>query len=125
MKRGVSFNDLIIKLINELFKSIYNKTTFYCHNFGRYDSVYIINALLDYNDKCDKQEIINFKYRMTYVFRDKLIIKMTKSKEVEIRLNNKNYNFLNIRIAKLIICDNIFLLNNNLNSLTKSYMIDI
>ena len=124
MERGVSPNDLIIKLINELFKSVYNKTTFYCHNFGRYDSVYIINALLDYNDKCDRQEIINSKYRMTYVFRDKSIIKMTRSKEVETRPNNKNYNPLGIRIAKLVICDSISLLNNSLDSLAKSYMVD-
>lgn len=80
MENGISSKDLIIKLVNELFRSVFNKTTFSCHNFGRYDSVYIINALYDYNDKCDRGEIIDSKYHMTYIFRDKDIIKMTISK---------------------------------------------
>lgn len=121
---GVNPNDLIIKLVNELFRSVYDKTTFYCHNFGRYDSVYIINALLDYNDKCDRQEIIDTIYRMTYVFRDKGIIKMTISKEVETRTNHKESKPLGTRTAKLVICDSISLLNNSLDNLAKSYMVD-
>lgn len=77
LEHGLDSKDLIIKLVNELFRSLYNETTFYCHNFGRYDSVYIINALYHHNDKCDRQEITDTKYNMTYIFRDKDIIKMS------------------------------------------------
>ena len=37
LENGISSEALIIKLVNELFRSVYNDTTFYCHNFGRYD----------------------------------------------------------------------------------------
>jgi DNA polymerase type B, organellar and viral len=115
---------LTLKLINELFRPVYNQTTFYCHNFGRYDSVYIINALLDHNDKCDRQEIIDTKYHMTYVFRDKAIIKISITKEVETKTSDKVPKPLGTRIAKLVICDSISLLNNSLDGLAKSYMVE-
>lgn len=103
LDNGVTSNDLIIKLVNELFRSVYDRTTFYCHNNGQYDSVYIINVLHDYNDKCDRQEIIDTKYQMTYVFRDKDIIKMSISKEVKTITNNKEGKHFGTRIAKDLV----------------------
>ena len=83
-------NDLIIKLVDELFKVRYSKTTFYCHNLGRYDIVYnIINALHDYNDKCDNQEISNSKYRMVYNHRNKDILSVTISKDIYTKSSHK------------------------------------
>lgn len=124
LETDITPRGLIIKLINELFRSVYNKTTFYCHNFGRYDSVYIINALLDHNDRCDRQEISDTKYHMTYIFRDKAIIKMTISKDIETKTSDKVPKPLGTRIAKLLICDSISLLNNSLDILAKSYMVE-
>ena len=128
LENNITPNGLIIKLINELLKSVYNRTTFYCHNFGRYDSVYIINALLDHNDKCDRKEIRHTKFVMTYVFRDKAIIKMTITKEVETWTNHKeghkDRKRIGTRIAKLVICDSISLLNNSLDNLAKSYKVN-
>ena len=122
LENGLTSEDLIIKLVNELFRSVYNETTFYCHNFGRYDSVYIINALYNHNDKCDRQEIIDSKYNMTYILRDKDIIKMRISKEVETVIKRKDKD-KGTRIAKLVICDSMALLNNSLEDLAKSYAV--
>lgn len=114
--------DLIIKLVNELFRSVYNKTTFYSHNFGGYDSVYIINALLDYNESCDRGEINDTKFIMSYIFRDKGILKLTIKKELETTSNNKkDPKPLGKRIAQLVICDSLSLLNNRLDILAQSF----
>ncbi len=34
-------DDLILKLINEMLRTKYNKTTFYCDNLGGYDIIYL------------------------------------------------------------------------------------
>lgn len=128
LESGSSSEDLIIKLVNELLKSVYNETTFYCHNFGRYGSVYIKNALYKHNDKCDKQEINDSKYNKTYIFRDKDIIKIRTSKEVDTIIKRKTKNndidiIKGKRIAKLVVCDSMALLNNSLQDLAKSYQV--
>ena len=61
---------------------------------------------------------------MTYVFRDKSIIKMTISKQIETKTNDKIPKPLGTRIAKLVICDSISLLNNSLDALAKNYMVE-
>lgn len=117
-------NDLIIKLVDELFRIKYSKTIFYCHNLGRYDIVYIINALHDYNDKYDNQEISHNKFRMVYNHRDNDILSITISKEVNTTTSHKEPKILDTRIAKLVIRDSIPILNSSLSDLSKSYGVE-
>ena len=73
--------------------------------FRGFYSVYIINALYDHNDKCDRGEIHDSKYIMSFVHRDKSILKLTISKEVSTTSNTKPTKSIGTRIAKLVICD--------------------
>lgn len=117
-------NDLIIKLVNELFRDKYSRTIFYCHNLGRHDIVYIINALHDYNDKCDNQGITDCKYHMSYNHRDKDIINITITKVINTTSSHKKPIILGNRTAKLVIRDSIPLLNSSLSDLSKSYGVE-
>jgi len=40
---------IILKCINEMLRSKYEGITFYAHNFGKFDCVFILKALLEYN----------------------------------------------------------------------------
>lgn len=44
-------SDLVITMINELLRDVYKDIHFYCHNYGRYDVVYILSCLLEYNER--------------------------------------------------------------------------
>lgn len=60
---------LVLKMVNELLRTIYNKTIFYCHNLGGYDSLFVLSALLRYNDNKDKTKkngVISFLLQMFF-----------------------------------------------------------
>ena len=118
LKKDMAPRDLVIKLINELFRSVYNKTTFYSHNLGGHDSVYIINALLDYNESCDRGEINDskFKFWLSYIFRGKDIIKLTIRKDIATTSNDKVPKALGTRTAQIIICESLSMLNDSLEN---------
>lgn len=113
-----NFSDIIIKMVNELLRRVYDKNIFYCHNLGGFDSVFIINALLDYNDKCKDNN--NTPFKLNYIFRDKDIIQITISKQVVTKNNNKDISS-GLRTAKLVIRDSLCLLNNSLRDLGVTY----
>lgn len=64
---------LVLKMVNELLRSVYNNTIFYCHNLGGYDIVFVLSALLRYNDNKDNKEN---KFRFRIRTRDSKIIKL-------------------------------------------------
>ena len=49
---GISLDSdkLVLRLINELLRTKYNNTTFYCHNLGRFDIIFILKLLIYFND---------------------------------------------------------------------------
>jgi hypothetical protein len=64
---------VVIKLIIELFRSKYSKTTFYMHNFSGYDSIFLLKILVDYN----KGKDLNNQFKFNLKTRDAKIISMT------------------------------------------------
>lgn len=121
LENGVTSKELIIKLINELFRSVYSNTTFYCHNFARYDLVSILNTLLDYNEMCDQGLIEDTKYKLSYIPRDQNLLKLTISKEIITTSNDKVPKIIGTRRATLAIHDSLALLNDNLENLGKNF----
>ena len=69
---------IILNMINELLRSKYQGITFYCHNLGGFDIVYILKALYKYNDASNLTT--DDKYSISCVLRDDKIIKVTISK---------------------------------------------
>lgn len=65
-------DEIILSLINELLRSKYEKTTFYCHNFSNYDAVFIMHAL----DKHNKIHPDNV-YKIDPLYRDGKPIKVS------------------------------------------------
>ena len=73
---NLNFNEVLLDLVDELLRPKYENVTFYFHNFGIYDSIYLINVLLDYNDNHKD------KYILTPIYRDAKPKKLTISKKV-------------------------------------------
>jgi hypothetical protein len=63
---------LIIDFIESLLRSKYDDYTFYCHNLGGYDVVFIIKALIKYNET-------NNCYNIKSIFRDFIILEYLKN----------------------------------------------
>lgn len=93
----------VLKLIDELLRSKYSKTTFYCHNLGGFDIYFLIKVLVDYNNK-NKED----KYVLSFNFRDNVILRITIRK-------GEN---------KLTIQDSYTILNSSLRDLGKSFGCD-
>lgn len=63
---------LIIDFIESLLRSEYDDYTFCCHNLGGYDVVFIIKALVKYNET-------NNCYNIKSIFRDSIILESLKN----------------------------------------------
>lgn len=93
---------LIISCINEMLRSKYHNYIFYCHNFGKFDLVFIWKVLLQYN--LDKGSEI---YKIIPTYRDTRVIKL----ELKTIVNNKlhkfsildSMNFFDMALDKLAI----------------------
>ena len=75
-----SSSDLILKLIDTILTTKYDRRTWYIHNFGGYDCTYILYAIIEANKKSIKKgqgEI----YKITTTFRDDRIIKLYVKKD--------------------------------------------
>ncbi len=97
--------ELILKLIDELLRSKYNKTTFYCHNLAGYDIVFILKVWVNFNESHDK----NYNSNLSFKLRDNSIISFTISKA-----------FGKV-IQQLTILDSYAMFNSSLRDLAKSY----
>jgi hypothetical protein len=68
-------NKVIYDLLDEMFQYQYKGIKWYCHNFGGFDSVFIINALVAYNKYSN-----DIKYEMKFLDRKGSIIKLLVKK---------------------------------------------
>jgi len=95
-------DNLILKCLDAMLIEKYNRYTFYIHNMGRFDVVFILRVLIKANEVSN-----NTKYSYNLVFRDDIILALNISTKV----NNKtytirlvdSYNLLQSRLSKL--CD--------------------
>ncbi len=77
-KRKYVYNskEIVLNLIDELLKPKYNKITFYCHNFGGFDVVFI-KVILEYNDIHP-----DTRYKLDIMFRDNRILSIKISQKI-------------------------------------------
>lgn len=70
---------LVLKIIDEMLRSKYSNITFYAHNLGGYDIVFILKILYDYNDSVKSKDL---EYKVIPIVRDNKIIKVTIQKGI-------------------------------------------
>ena len=127
-KENLDSNKLIITCINEMLRSKYSGITFYAHNLGKFDVVFIIKALLEYNKindpnglkteevKCNKtdKKIKDFNgYKLNIICRDDVILKLKISRIIDGVLHSIN------------ILDSYRVLTDSLKSLSVKYEVDV
>lgn len=100
-------NKVLIKAINEMLNPIYNNFIYYCHNFGKYDAIFLYKILLDYNKNLGREYFI-----LNSILRDGVIIRL----DVKIKkLNNS---------VKISFLDSINLLKGSLQSLQNDFEVE-
>lgn len=87
-------NTLVLKVINELLRSKYSDITFYCHNLGGYDVVFIIKTLYTYNLK-------HKIYNIHPTLKDNKVIKLTIKKDDNSLNILDSYSMLTSSLEKL------------------------
>lgn len=95
--------DLVITMINELLRLKYKNITFYCHNLGGYDIVFILKILYNYNDNNKDNS-----YKIQCILRDDKIIKTIITKGSN----------------SISILDSYCMLTSSLQDLGKSFNVD-
>ena len=103
-KENLDSNKLIITCINEMLRSKYSGITFYAHNLGQFDVVFIIKALLEHNKLKGCED-----YKLETVCRDDIILKLKIKKESD----------------SVTILDSYRILTDNLKDLSVKYEVDV
>jgi hypothetical protein len=73
---------LIHKCIDEMMRSKYQGYTFYCHNLGKFDAVYILKALAEFNQTPEGREN---PYIFKPLTRDADILKLVIKRNIDIK----------------------------------------
>ncbi len=76
--KTLNSEEIVIKCIDEMLRPKYSGITFYAHNFGKFDCVFILKTLLEFN-----KQIIDNPYILKTVCRDDIILKLTVKRKVE------------------------------------------
>jgi hypothetical protein len=103
LQKDQNSNDLLLDCFNLLLNK-YNGYIFYIHNFGKYDSIFILKILIEANKK-----IGSVYYKLEPVYKDDIMLKL------DIKVKNK----------KITIIDSYNLLNTGLYELSRSFNLDV
>lgn len=100
-------DNVIIKCLDAMLKDKYIGYTFYVHNFGKYDVIYILNVII----KVTESNPTKYSYNIKFI--DDIILSLIVSTKV----NNKRY--------KIKIVDSYNLLQSSLNELCNTFNTDV
>lgn len=101
---------LVHTCINEMLRDKYKDITFYCHNFARYDSVFIYKYLSLFNES---EEGINNPYILDPFKRDQDMIRLIIKRKI------------NGKMRKIKILDSLCILPHSLAKLCKDYKVAV
>lgn len=100
---NISSEELLLECIREMLNK-YNNYTFYVHNFHGFDSIYIIKAIIEFNNKHSDH------YKIGVIWRDKKMIKI----ELTIKVGKT-------RIKKIKFHDSYLMLPSSLDKLANDF----
>jgi hypothetical protein len=119
---SITSEQLVLKCINDMLVNELNGYTFYTHNFGRYDSTFLIKILKGENKRLGYEHYIT-----TELSRDNKVIKLTI--KVKRSLSDRMFNKDTVRKApgfnKITIVDSLNILNQSLNKLCTSFEVPV
>lgn len=103
-EKSLNSSEIIIKCINEMLRPKYQGVTYYAHNMGKFDAVFIIKILLEYNRLNNNEE-----YKLEIKKRDNYILKL--------KISNKS--------NSITLLDSYRILTDSLNELCIKYKLEI
>ncbi len=103
-------SSIVLNCIDYMLTNKYNDYTFYTHNFGGYDGIFLLKILTEYN-----QSVGFDYYKLSPLFRDNKLLKL------EITLDIKSGYSTN----KIVLIDSYNLLSNRLEDLSHSFGLDV
>lgn len=122
LDNGITSEQLVLNCINDMLTNEYNGYTFYTHNLGRYDSIFLLKILIEENNK----KGVNF-YKLNTFSKDNKVLKLIiKSKR---KLSDRSQSKIGARkdpgYNTITIVDSINLLNQSLDDLCKSFNVEV
>jgi hypothetical protein len=88
---NLNSEEIVLKCIDEILRAKYNGITFYAHNFGKFDCVFILKTLSEFNKQIfDNPYVLDVDrakskspYNLKSVCRDDIILKLTIKRKVD------------------------------------------
>ena len=115
-------DDLVLKCFDYMLQPKYDKYIFYCHNFSRYDSIFILKILKEANINKGFEY-----YNLSPLYRDGDMLKLDI--RVKRDLSNRKQTKVGARkepgFIKITIIDSYALLSDNLYELSRSFRLDV
>lgn len=107
LNENQSSDELLLKCFDIMLDK-YSGYIFYTHNFGKYDSIFIVKIIKEANKRKEFEY-----YKLSPIYKDNMLLKL------DVKINKKSgYN-------KITIVDSYNLLNSGLFNLSRSFDIDI
>jgi hypothetical protein len=119
---GITSEQLVLNCLNDMLVNKYNGYTFYTHNFGNYDSIFLLKILKEFN--CEKGYEY---YKIKELCRDNKILKL----EIKVKkaLSDRNQSKIGVRkdpgYNTITIVDSLNILNQSLDKLCRSFNVPI
>jgi DNA polymerase type B, organellar and viral len=102
-------NQLVLKCIQEILQPEFNGYTFYVHNLGKFDAIFLQKIILDFNTQSiDKAKLFTFDP----LYRNGKIIKLEIGK------------IINQKKVKIKLVDSLNILNNSLENLCNDFKVN-
>lgn len=121
LDNGLTSEQLVLNCLNDMLTNKYNGFTFYTHNFGRYDSTFLLKILKEENLKLGYEH-----YDLKELCRDNKILKLTI--KVKKSLSDRKFK-MGVRkdpgFIKITIVDSLNILNQSLDKLCHSFEVPV
>jgi hypothetical protein len=122
LEDGISSDELVLKCLDDMLTNQFKGYTFYTHNFGRYDSIFLIKILKEFNIRKSYEY-----YKLSTICRDNKILKLTIS--VKRSLSDRKQSKTTVRkdpgYNTITIVDSLNLLNQSLDKLCESFGVEV
>ena len=113
LNSNISSSELVLNCIDSMLNSKYNNYTFYAHNLGGFDSVFILNILKTANVN------LGFDYyKLNYTFKDNKLLKL----EIRVEINSNTPK--ESGYYKITLIDSYRLLRGSLYDLSRAFKLD-